>query len=354
MKLTTIEVNSLELKKEFLKFPETIYQKSINRTLYVNKLKETFNFSNFKHFLVKKNQKTVAIFSTGSNELLKDEENNIFGLIGFLESVNDFEIFSFAMKTALQQLKAFKTILYPFFNSTWHFYRLLKKKDFNLFLDAPFLDYNSKFIEKFGFLEKIEYKTSKCLGLKELVDSTKEKYEKSLNAGITYRNLNKNNIEKELKTLYEISIKGFKDNKFYTPINFKEFQKLYGKNLALIDEKFVVIAEKNNKPVGFNFSIPDYTTLLNRFDISSIWGKLMFLMKKRSSIDGFLIKSTAVIPEMRNKYIHNGAIYLIAKEALKRNYNHYIGSYYITTNVSARFLKNIESENIYELYVLKN
>ena len=57
---------------------------------------------------------------------------------------------------------------------------------------------------------------------------------------------------------------------------------------------------------------------------------------------------------MRNKYIHNGAIHLNAKEALKQGYEYYIGSYYITTNISARFLKNIESENIYELDIFQN
>ena len=95
--LNPLIVNSAKLKNEFINFLKNLYKPSINREIYINKIKETFNFKNFNHFIIKENNKIVAVFSTGSNKLLTDENNNIFGLIGFLESVNNFEVFRYLL-----------------------------------------------------------------------------------------------------------------------------------------------------------------------------------------------------------------------------------------------------------------
>jgi len=351
-----IEANNRSLIEEFIVFPRKIYPGGNTLEFFIKKSEEMIREKNgFRYFVFKSDAETIGRVAVGFNAEIKDEKGSIFGQIAFLETVNDESVFSFVMDTALQFLKRHGKVLFPFFFSTWHNYRLFVKNDFDFFLDPPFNPYYVNFMEKFDFEEKVVYRTSKCRDMDRVIENTEKHYLKAVDEGITFRNLDKKNVDNELKLLYDLSIRGFAENKFYAPISYDEFAKLYKGAANIVDPELITFAiDENGNPAGFIFSLPDYSPLFFNLNLNSLMGKLKFLLRKRSGVEGFLVKSVTVLPEMRNRYIYSAIIYLHMSLAKKRKYRYMIGTYYIDSNYSARFLPEISDENIYELYVIKN
>ena len=340
--------------QEFINFPRKIYP---NTPLLDYSLQNTasliHSMTSFTYVLAYNEQEIVGRFAFGSNSLLQDEKGDIIGQIALVESVNDYAVFSYIMKTALQLLHEHDTVLYPFFFSTWHQYRLCIQKEIDFFLDQPSLSYYAEFIERFGFNKKYKYKSSQGSNLEAVLHSTRKHYKTALEHGISFRNINIAEIDQELKVLHDISLQGFKDNSFYSPLSFDEFSLIYKKIVKVVDPEFIIIAEdSHHNPVGFLFSMPDYTGLLQNLNINSLWGKLQFLLQKKRKPKGLLVKSVTVLPEMREQSVYSAMLHLQVSLAVKRKYTYLIHAYYEESNCSSKYLTDVSAENTYELYQL--
>ncbi|MES2997665.1 MAG: GNAT family N-acetyltransferase [Verrucomicrobiota bacterium] len=75
--------------------------------------------------------------------------------------------------------------------------------------------------------------------------------------GVTIRPLDMTRFDDELKTIFELSLTGFPENFLYTPIEAPEFFGAYGKIRPHLDPDFVRIAERDGRPCGFVFCMPD-------------------------------------------------------------------------------------------------
>jgi hypothetical protein len=340
--------------QKFIDFPKKIYPPTplLDYTLQ-NTASLIHSMDSFTYVLVYNEQEIVGRFAYGSNRLLRDESGHIIGQIALVESVNDYAVYSYIMKTAIQFLPEHDTVLYPFFFSTWHQYRLCVQKEIDFFLDQPCLPYYADFIKRWGFKKKYKYKSSRCNDLKTVLNSTRDHYETACAQRISFRHLNTAEIEQELKVLYDLSLQGFKDNIFYSPLSFDEFSLLYRKTVKIVDPECIIIAEDvSHDPVAFLFTIPDYTTLLQGLNLNSLWGKLQFVLQKKSKPDGLLVKSTAVLPEMRKHSVYSAMLHLQAALAVKRGYTYLVHAYYLESNCSSYYLTDISAENRYELYQL--
>ncbi|MCL2058962.1 MAG: GNAT family N-acetyltransferase [Oscillospiraceae bacterium] len=58
----------------------------------------------------------------------------------------------------------------------------------------------------------------------------------------------------DIRTIYDISLRGFDDNFLYSEISYEAFEMLYKPFLPSIDSDLAIIAEIGGKPAGFMFS----------------------------------------------------------------------------------------------------
>ncbi len=75
--------------------------------------------------------------------------------------------------------------------------------------------------------------------------------------GIRIRNLDPSDFKEELKRIYAVSEVSFRENFLYSPISEEHFLAQYQKIQPLVLPELVLIAEDQDRPVGFAFAIPD-------------------------------------------------------------------------------------------------
>lgn len=76
-------------------------------------------------------------------------------------------------------------------------------------------------------------------------------------AGVSLRPLNVSEFNDELRRIFVVSLQSFKKNYLYTPIAEEEFVEKYRALQSLIMPDLVLIAEDENRVVGFLLGVPD-------------------------------------------------------------------------------------------------
>lgn len=108
-------------------------------------------------------------------------------------------------------------------------------------------------------------------------------YEESLKLGFKMREITKGSIERDVKIIYDISMKGFTDNYLFAPIPYELFRSIYVPSFQSLDLRLSCIQEDpSGAPIGFNFT---------------------FIMDSQ-----IVIKSVCVNPEYRGKGLLNAGV----------------------------------------------
>lgn len=76
-------------------------------------------------------------------------------------------------------------------------------------------------------------------------------------SGMNIRELDPSRFEEDLRAIHTVSLRSFKNNFLYTPLDEVEFLSAYAKVRERIDPAFVRIAERGGEPCGFVFAIAD-------------------------------------------------------------------------------------------------
>lgn len=98
--------------------------------------------------------------------------------------------------------------------------------------------------------------------------------------GIRIRPLDPRRAQQDLQRIYAISAVSFRNNFLYTPIAEAEFLAQYRAFLPVLRPELVLIAEAEDKPVGFIFAVPDLKQA-----------------ERGCSVDTVIVKTLAVLPE---------------------------------------------------------
>jgi hypothetical protein len=98
-------------------------------------------------------------------------------------------------------------------------------------------------------------------------------------AGVKIRNLRIDAFEDDLRRIYQVSAVSFQQNFLYSPFTENDFMDMYLPLRGYVNPAFVMIAEDNDKPVGFIFNIPDYLQA-----------------QRQQPVDTLIVKSFAVLP----------------------------------------------------------
>ena len=234
--------------------------------------------------------------------------------------------------------KGVKFIVAPMNGNTWKKYRTLKYSNgeptFLLENVSP-IQHND-ILKKSGFTELHTYTSTKGF-IKDAYESeTLEMIENKLaEENIVIRKFDKVNYMNDLKKIYNISIKSFSRNPFYTSIKEEEFIEQYKPYIDMVDEELILIAEKEGQEVGFVFCIPDF----NEF-------------KREGKLSTLILKTIAVLPEYEDLAIGNILLRHIAKTAQSKNFEKWIFAFMYSNNTSQKMAKRNKTEVIreYALY----
>ena len=150
--------------------------------------------------------------------------------------------------------------------------------------------------------------------------------------GVKIRKFDSNNFERDIRKIYDISIKSFVNNFLYTPIEFEEFYKMYEPVKNFLNPEWVLIAENEKyESIAFIFG---FDNLYNRSEKSLI------------------IKTLAQIPEYKYRGIGSYLTEFMHKKAKDAGYDNIIHALMHENNVSANILSG-ELYHEYKLYGVK-
>jgi GNAT superfamily N-acetyltransferase len=172
----------------------------------------------------------------------------------------------------------------PMDGNTWQQYRLVTERG----SEPPFFlePYNpAEWPEHFlanGFTPLAEYYSALTTDLSLRNPRMNEVAERMHALGGVIRPLQTDSFNQEMARIYAVSEISFQQNFLYTPISREDFIAQYEPVRPYVRPELALIAEHENRPVGFIFCLPD----LNQ-------------AQRGQAIDTVIIKTVAVLPEKR-------------------------------------------------------
>lgn len=194
--------------------------------------------------------------------------------------------------------------------------------------------YYRNFFEHYGF--QLAYKQFTYAVELDSFDANKLKplYERSLSSGVSYRFLDKSNLANQVRDLVQVYNDSWRQQEFFIPLEPDSVLKNFKAYLKVMDPNLVVIAYKDQMPVGIFASLPELNPYLRNFGGKfTLFHQLLLLIKIRihapNSAKGLVF---GIIPGARNKGIEAGMIYHIFQEIrhksqYKRFYLSWIGDF---------------------------
>jgi GNAT superfamily N-acetyltransferase len=273
-------------------------------------------------------------------------ENEQVGLMGHYAAQSDEaanELLNQACKILSEKGCTF--VIGPMDGSTWRRYRFVTESPIGA---APFLlepthppEYPKQWLNN-GFVPLAQY-TSTLQPSLESDPHVSERLEKLVTtrlakAGISFRPFDKSRLEKELETIFDITLKSFADNFLYTPIAKAEFMNDYQKVLPFALPELVLFAELNGETIAYVFAIPD-----------------LLQQQRGESPETFIVKTLGVLPEHANKGLGTVLVDLVVRKARDLGFKKAIHALMLETNQSQTISKRFQSQLLrrYTLYAKK-
>jgi GNAT superfamily N-acetyltransferase len=228
-----------------------------------------FNSFNLDSENVKKCRALESVIAEHKGEVLArlslwKSENEIFGkktgYIGHFAAKNKeagLFLTDYIKKRAKEY--GFEYLIGPLDGNTWQKYRFVTGNNENPFFMEPQnpLEWPEIFRES-GFEVIAEYYSLRVEEPEKKNRLTEKIRKIKFYSDVEIKSVNKENFEKYINEIYDISIKAFKNNFLYSEISREEFLNSYLRIESIVDCELVYIAYKNKKPAGFLFGIPDY------------------------------------------------------------------------------------------------
>ena len=255
------------------------------------------------------------------------------GLVGCYECENDTEASACLLDAIAAYLRRHKCVfaIGPMDGTTWHKYRItVPSRVEPFFLDNYHKKWYYKHFKLFGFYVVAKYYSSKFERLDLSCDKVVNHEDYFRELGIGIRQLNLGDYMCELKRIYSICIRSFRNNFLYTPISFEILCKLYSNVKGFIDPQLVWIAEDSRKePVGFSFSVRN-----------------LFALPRKSLV----VKTVAIHPDPAIKGLGTLLVEKAHEAAQQRAYDEVIHPLMHEKNISRHILS--EGAKTVHTYVL--
>ncbi|MBN2890587.1 MAG: GNAT family N-acetyltransferase [Bacteroidales bacterium] len=130
--------------------------------------------------------------------------------------------------------------------------------------------------------------------------------------GLNVRFMNKKDIKKESAIYTKLNSQAFVNHPYWADRDVEEDQELFYPFRFLLDNEHLIIAEKDNKPVGFYLWYPDFNQLIeNQRDFNALD---VLKNKLNNKIDTFRFTEIGILPEYQGSPV---ALALISKSVPK-------------------------------------
>lgn len=173
-------------------------------------------------------------------------------------------------------------VIAPIDGNTWRSYRFITDRGTELlfFLEPnhPAV-YPQQFVEA-GFAPFAHYSSALVTNLTQRNPRLQPVAQRLSKLGVRIRSFDPEQFELELQQLYQLSLVSFRQNFLYTPISESEFMAQYSQIKPYIDPNLILVAEHQQRRVGFLFAIPNLEQA-----------------KRGEAINTAIIKTVAVLPE---------------------------------------------------------
>ncbi|MGA1846143.1 N-acetyltransferase [Deferribacter abyssi] len=322
--------NKSDLLK-FIKFPIELYKScpyyvphlTIERKEFFNPRKNPFfNHAETAFFLAYKNKKIVGRIAAIIDHNFIQFHGEQTGYFGFIDFVNDIEVIRKLFENTLNYLKSknIKKVIGPFNFSTNHEIGILLDS-FNL-PPVIMMTYNYEYyphlIESCGFKKEKD-----VLAYKMEVEDFPERAKKAYNLlknrlNITLRSVNIKKFYEELELIKEIYNNAWEKNWGFVPMTDEEFD-FMAKNLKnIIIPDLCIIAEYNNKPVGFSLALPDINQILIKLNGKLFPFGIFKFITGFKKIDFARVITLGIVKEFRNR----GLDYLLYYKTFENGFKH--------------------------------
>jgi len=246
---------------EYMDFLEKHYSDDSRTQLYIGQVKKMLDNKNpfFKHariknFIIKEKSNFLAHASA-----IIDSRNKGIGLIGFYDCIEDEKISKIILDKCIDWLKnnGCSKIRGPVNLTIWHNYRFISKHKRKPDIFDPFnKDYYIEFWKNNNFVNVGRYVSAVRQDFNYILLPTKKDYDELFKKGYNLRNINKKDIESEMRIILDLANKIFLDSWNFIPLSYEEFNYLYEDILHTMDLSYIQIAEdEDSRPIGFCFSL---------------------------------------------------------------------------------------------------
>ena len=282
-------------------------------------------------FLVMENGVPISRAAALTNPLMRFREETP-GLLGYFESENTpaaTELL-FAAVEEYHRAHGRNFLIGPLNGSTWQSYRVtLPSAAAPFFLDNRSLPHYQALFEKHGFTAIANYITTRT----ELSETEFTRLERSrayfAKRGIFVRNFRMAEAEAELRRIHALSLKSFRNNFLYTPIEFEPFYAQYQRLMPLLKEDDILLAEDSDgELVGFLFA---------------------FENRNAPRAGEMVIKTLAAAPAPHCRGVGTFLVELFQKQAHDAGFRAAFHALMHEENISAKIGKHAE---VYERYAL--
>lgn len=277
--MDSVIVKPVETKdemKQFIKLPFDIYKGDeawvppliLERKEHFSKKNPFFEHAKVQFFLAFKNGECVGRITAHIDYLYIEQHNEKCGFFGFIEGVDDIEVFRQLLNTAEEWLKkeGMEHVIGPMSFST--------NDEVGLLIDSfdippTFMLSHAKPYYK-EHIEALGYKKEKDLNcyyinldqdlplMENLVEKTKSKIE--------VKPVDKSKVYETSKLLKEIFNDSWKNNWGYIPFTDNEFYYLVKQLKHIVEKDFVNVAYYKGEPAGMYVLFPDLNEIIKDFN----------------------------------------------------------------------------------------
>ena len=365
--ISIVEVESAARLNDFIDLPNRLYGNDPN---YVTPLKSErleffdrdknpfYRAAKTKLFLVERDGEIVGRIATCINFAHNEYHEEQTGFFGFFDCVDDVEVASSLLKTAMIQLKRenMERMRGPMNFSSNHECGFLVEG-----FDSPpvvMMTYNPPYLprlaEKFGLkkvMDLLAYKLTQDDPIPERVQKIVEKLRKR--AGVTVRNLNMRDFENEVQRIREIYNEAWEHNWGFVPMSEDEFNHLSKGLKQIVEPELIFIAEHEGRPVGFLMAVPDVNQALIHLKGKLMpvgLFKLLWHTKVSNKIDGIRVITMGVVPEFRKRGLDSILYVDIYNRGIERGYKWAELSWILETNELMRSAIEQMGADLYKRY----
>ncbi len=317
---TLIEISVVKTKKDlynFFKTSEYIYKKD---NLWVQPLwieiKDFFKKNNpfWNHaesclFIAYKNDKPVGRIASFIDYNYCKKTGEKIGFFGFFECIDDYKVAYelFEKNKTWHQSKKTKIIYGPINGRIDNSLGFLlkgynKEPSFNSSYSPK---YYIDFAEKYGMVDSkifLEY----IVDLDKITSQLlKENINNFNDADITIRRFRRLQANKDIDIFKDLLNETFSSHWGFTWFSKDEIKNRFGIKQArwILDPKLFLFAEKNDKPIGFIFSFPDYNQILKKFNGKIRLKESLYFILNQKNINRGKLHVIGCIKKYHNKNV---------------------------------------------------